>query len=62
MEGPVMTYGKYNVVAELKKAAKGKKTAVPVGILLLQATEGYPDIQRRIARAFSISGDGCPTN
>ena len=50
-----MTYVKCNVVEELKRAAKGKKTAVPVGILLLQATEGYPAIQRGIAHAFSIT-------
>jgi hypothetical protein len=54
-----MKYGKYNVVDELKKATRGKKTAVPVGILLHQATKGHPDIQRHIARAFSITGDGC---
>jgi hypothetical protein len=56
-----MAFGRYKLATELKKAAKGKKTAVPVGILLIQATEGYPHIQRRVARAFSISGDGCPT-
>jgi hypothetical protein len=57
MEGPVMTYGKYNVVEELKRARKGEKTAIPVGILLLQVTDGYPDIQRLIKDAFSIGGD-----
>jgi hypothetical protein len=56
-----MAYCKYNLATELKKAAKGKKTAVPVGILLVQATEGYPDIQQHIALAFSVSGDRCPT-
>jgi len=61
MEGPVMSFGRYKLATELKKAAQGKKTVLPVGILLVQATEGYPAIQRRIARAFAVSGDGCPT-
>jgi hypothetical protein len=56
-EGPVMTYGKYNVIKELKRAAEGKKPAVPVGILLLQVTNGYPAIQSLIKDAFSIEED-----
>jgi len=52
-----MTYGKYNVIKELKRAAEGKKTAVPVGILLLQVTNGYPAIQSLIKDAFSIEED-----
>ena len=49
-----MLYVKFDVVTELKKAAQGKKTKVDVGTLLHMALEGYPAIQRRIARAFGI--------
>lgn len=45
----------YNVEAELKKAAQGKKTNVDVGVLLYNALEGYSAIQRSIARAFGIT-------
>jgi hypothetical protein len=53
--GYVSYMGTYNVMAELKKAAKGKKTAVPLSTLLLQVTEGYPVIQKRIKKAFSTT-------
>jgi len=47
--------GKVNVLAELRKVREGKKTKVPVGLLLLSATEGYPAIQAQIAKAFGIT-------
>ena len=50
-----MAYCKININQELKKAAKGKKTQVPVGILLYNALRDYPAIQRHIADAFSIT-------
>jgi hypothetical protein len=54
-EGHVMKYVKYNVVAELRKARQGKPTSVPLGLVLMSATEGYPRIQELIAEAFHIS-------
>jgi hypothetical protein len=50
-----MPYVKFDIDKELKKAARGKKTKVPVGILLHLATERYPVIQACIAKAFSIT-------
>jgi hypothetical protein len=48
-------YGRFNINDELKKAARGQKTKMPVGILLYLATKDYPAIQAQIARAFSIT-------
>ena len=45
----------YDVDAELKKAAQGKKTKVDVGLLLYNALEGYPGIQAGVGRAFEIT-------
>ncbi len=53
--GPITEVICYNAETELKKAAKGKKTKVDVGLLLYSALEGYPAIQTRIARAFGIT-------
>ena len=50
-----MAYCKTNINEELEKAEKGKKTRVPVGILLYNALRDYPAIQRKIAAAFSIT-------
>jgi hypothetical protein len=50
-----VSYVKFNVNTELRKAAQGKKTKVPVGILLHIALKDYPVIQKRVAAAFSIT-------
>ena len=50
-----MAFIVYNIDRELKKAAQGKKTKVPVGLLLYQALEHYPAIQKRIATAFEMT-------
>jgi hypothetical protein len=50
-----MTYVRFNLNNELKKAARGKKTKVDMGLLLYLATDGYPAIQAGIMRAFSIT-------
>ena len=47
-------YIKCNVMEELEKARQGKKTKVPVPLLLVSVTEGYPHIQAMIARALSV--------
>jgi hypothetical protein len=39
MEGLTMMYCSYNINEELKKASQGKKTKVPVGILLYLALD-----------------------
>lgn len=50
-----MRYVRFSLDTELRKAAQGKKTKVPIGLLLYLATDGYPVAQGAIARAFSIS-------
>lgn len=52
-----MTYVRCNINTELRKAAKGKKTKLPVGIVIYEALRGYPAIQRSVAKAFSITED-----
>lgn len=52
-----MRYVKFNIDQELKKAARGKKTKVDVGLLLISATRRYPAIQASIAKAFAITED-----
>lgn len=39
---------------ELRKAAQGKKTKVPMGIVLHYALRGYPEIQNLVDRAFGV--------
>jgi hypothetical protein len=51
----VMPVIQFNIDRELKKAAQGKKTKVPVGQLLYLATKDYPAVQACIAEAFSIT-------
>jgi hypothetical protein len=50
-----MRYVRFSIDKELRKAARGRKTKVPFGLLLHLATDGYPVAQAAIARAFSIS-------
>jgi len=52
-----MSYARFNITTELRKAAQGKKLKVDVGTLLWLATKGYPHIQARIAEVFSIEWD-----
>lgn len=49
-----MRYVRFSIDTELRKAARGKKTKVPIGLLLYVATDGYPAAQAAIARAFAI--------
>jgi hypothetical protein len=55
MEGPVMAFYRVNIDEELAKAAKGKKTKLPVEFVLYNALRDYPTIQALIADAFSIT-------
>jgi hypothetical protein len=48
-------YIQYDENTELKKAAQGKTTKVPVGGLLYTALRDYPAIQKRIAGLFGIT-------
>ncbi len=52
-----MTVLAINYDAELKKAAKGKKTVIPVEMVLYCALQDYPHIQRLIGKAFGIKED-----
>lgn len=52
-----MNYCKFSLDRELKKAAIGKKTKLPVGLVLYLALDHYPKVQKRIAKAFSISSE-----
>jgi hypothetical protein len=52
-----MTYGKININAELRKAAKGKKTNLPADVLVYLSLKQYPGIQKQVAAAFSIKED-----
>lgn len=44
----------FSIDKELKKAAKGKKTKIPVGSLLWLATYDYPAVRACIEKVFSI--------
>lgn len=48
---------RFSIDKELRKAAQGKKTKVPVGILLFNALRDYPAIQAQIGDAFGITED-----
>lgn len=50
-----MRYVKFNIDEELRNAAKGKKTKLPVCLLLYWELADYPHIQRLIGRHFSIT-------
>ncbi len=50
-----MSYGKFRVTDELKKAARGKKTKLPVGLLVYLALDDYPHIQKLVGEAFNVS-------
>ena len=53
-KGPMAYLGIINVDKELKKAARGRATKVPVGVVLYNALQDYPHIQALIAQAFEI--------
>jgi len=48
---------KVNMDVELCKAARGRKTKLPVELLIHGALCDYPAIQRRVARLFGITED-----
>ena len=53
-----MSYlGNINIDAELKKAAKGRPTKLPIVVVLYQSLRSYPAIQKQIAEAFGIIED-----
>jgi hypothetical protein len=49
-----MEYVQFNIEKELRKAAKGKKTKVEVGLLLCSALRDYPVIKAHVMKAFNI--------
>jgi hypothetical protein len=50
-----MAYFRVNIQQELKKAAKGKKTKMPVGQVLYESLRDYPAIQKLIGEVFEIT-------
>lgn len=50
-----MTYVRFNVNRELKKAARGKPTKIPVLDLVYIALNKYPVIQKQFAKAAGIT-------
>jgi hypothetical protein len=56
-----MAYIKCNDQQELRKYARGKKTKVPVEILIHDALDHNPDAQAAAAKLFGIKGYAvCP--
>ena len=47
--------GIVNIEKELKKAAKGRATKIPVRFVVYESLRDYPHIQALVAKAFSIT-------
>jgi hypothetical protein len=48
-------YVKVNYEKELKKAVEGKKTKIPVELVICLALSGYPRLERLAEETFGIT-------
>jgi hypothetical protein len=50
-----MKYFRYSVAAEMTKIAEGKKTKLPVKMVVYLGLDHHPAIQKKVGKAFGIT-------